>query len=143
MKVWAFSAGGIDASSRLMTGRGPFTSGYAVSLTCLLIQRPNGLVLVDTGWGSRTAEDPRRFPGTLFAITAGAARASNDEIAVGRVRALGFRPEDVSDVVLTHLDIDHVGGLMDFPHARVHVSKPEYAARFHRRQPFRSRIHDS
>jgi glyoxylase-like metal-dependent hydrolase (beta-lactamase superfamily II) len=143
MKVWAFSAGGIDASARLMTGRGSFVGGYAISLTCLLVARPEGLVLVDTGWGSPTVVDPRRFPGTLFALTAGAPHAPRGETALGRVRSLGMRAEDVTDVVLTHLDIDHVGGLADFPHARVHVSRAEHAARFERRQPFRSRIHDS
>jgi glyoxylase-like metal-dependent hydrolase (beta-lactamase superfamily II) len=143
MKVWAFSAGGIDASARLMTGRGSLVGGYAVSLTCLLVARPEGLVLVDTGWGSPTVNDPRRFPGTLFALTAGAPCAAAEDTALGRVRALGLRGEDVTDVVLTHLDIDHVGGLVDFPHARVHVSRAEHAARFERRQPFRSWIHDS
>jgi Metallo-beta-lactamase superfamily len=125
MKVWAFSAGGIDASARLMTGRGAFVGGYAVSLTCLLVSRPEGLVLVDTGWGSPTVVDPRRFPGTLFALTAGAPHAERGETALGRVRSLGMRAEDVTDVVLTHLDIDHVGGLADFPHARVHVCAGE------------------
>jgi hypothetical protein len=50
VKVWTFSAGGIDASARLMTGRGSFVGGHAVSLTCILIERPEGVVLVDTGW---------------------------------------------------------------------------------------------
>jgi len=29
----------------------------------------------------------------------------------------------VTDVVLTHADPDHVGGLADLPHARVHLSE--------------------
>ena len=33
---------------------------------------------------------------------------------------------DVRDIVLTHLDFDHAGGLDDFPHARVHVLAEEY-----------------
>jgi glyoxylase-like metal-dependent hydrolase (beta-lactamase superfamily II) len=93
--------------------------------------------------GSPTVDDPRRFPGTLFALTAGSPRVRLEDTALGRVRALGLRADDVSDVVLTHLDIDHVGGLVDFSRARVHVSHAEHAARFARRQPFRSRIHDS
>ena len=48
--------------------------------------------------------------------------------AVARVRALGFSPEDVRDLVLTHLDLDHAGGMADFPHARVHVYGPEHDA---------------
>jgi glyoxylase-like metal-dependent hydrolase (beta-lactamase superfamily II) len=143
MRVWLFSAGGIDASSRLMTGRGPFRGGHAVSLTCILVERASGLVLVDSGWGSPTVEAPKRYPGLLFDVTAGRPHATREEIALGRVTTLGFRAEDVRDIVLTHLDIDHVGGLCDFPSARVHVSRLEHAARFHRHQPLRSRIHDS
>ena len=143
MKVWAFSAGGIDGSARLMTGRGAFFGGYPVSLTCILVARREGLVLVDTGWGSPTVRDPRRFPGTFFALTAGAPQVTLQETALGHVRALGMSGDDVTDIVLTHLDIDHVGGLIDFPNARVHVSRAEHAARFERRQPFRSWVHSS
>ena len=35
---------------------------------------------------------------------------------------------DVTDVVLTPLDLDHAGGLSDFPTARVHVHEAELAA---------------
>jgi glyoxylase-like metal-dependent hydrolase (beta-lactamase superfamily II) len=143
MRVWFFSAGGVDASSRLMTGAGPWRGGHAVSLTCVLVERGDGLVLIDSGWGSPTADAPERFPGWLFDVTAGRPHATRAETAKGRVEALGFRAEDVRDIVVTHLDIDHVGGLVDFPSARVHVSRLEHAARFHRSQPFRSRVHDS
>ena len=43
------------------------------------------------------------------------------EPAVTQVKALGFDPEDVRHIVLTHLDIDHGGGLPDFPEAQVHL----------------------
>ena len=42
-----------------------------------------------------------------------------------QVRALGFKPADVRHIVLTHLDIDHGGGLPDFPHAQVHLWERE------------------
>jgi glyoxylase-like metal-dependent hydrolase (beta-lactamase superfamily II) len=47
------------------------------------------------------------------------------EAAADRVRAIGRHPEDVTDIVCTHLDVDHAAGLKDFPKARVHVSKAE------------------
>jgi glyoxylase-like metal-dependent hydrolase (beta-lactamase superfamily II) len=143
VRVWAFSAGEIDGPARLMTGRGPLLGGYRVSLTCVLVERTAGLVLVDTGWGSPTVRDPRAYPGRLFELTAGRPRATDDTTALGRVRALGFRAEDVTDVVVTHLDIDHVGGLVDFPRARVHVAHAEHAATFTARRPLRRRLHDS
>ncbi|HET6184807.1 MAG TPA: N-acyl homoserine lactonase family protein [Acetobacteraceae bacterium] len=37
----------------------------------------------------------------------------------------GVRPEDVQDVVLTHLHYDHVGNFHLFPHARFHLQEPE------------------
>ena len=41
-----------------------------------------------------------------------------------QVRALGFDPKDVRHVAMTRLDLDHVGGLSDFPWAAVHVHTP-------------------
>jgi glyoxylase-like metal-dependent hydrolase (beta-lactamase superfamily II) len=37
-------------------------------------------------------------------------------------RKLGFLPEDVKHVILTHLHADHVGYLASFPNAQIHVS---------------------
>jgi glyoxylase-like metal-dependent hydrolase (beta-lactamase superfamily II) len=48
-------------------------------------------------------------------------RLVEEETAVAQVRALGHDPADVTDIVLTHMDFDHVGGLGDFPQATVHV----------------------
>jgi glyoxylase-like metal-dependent hydrolase (beta-lactamase superfamily II) len=41
------------------------------------------------------------------------------------VRERGIRPEQVTDIILTHMDNDHAGGLHDFPNATVHVSSEE------------------
>jgi len=40
----------------------------------------------------------------------------------------GYDPADVTDIVLTHLGLDHSGGLPDLPAARVHVHDAEYRA---------------
>ncbi|WP_157871168.1 MBL fold metallo-hydrolase, partial [Streptomyces aurantiacus] len=37
------------------------------------------------------------------------------ETALHQIRQLGFRAEDVTHIVVTHFDADHVGGLADFP----------------------------
>ncbi|RBO96465.1 metallo-beta-lactamase superfamily protein [Nocardia puris] len=100
---------------------------------CLLIETETGLVLVDTGYGTACVRDPGRMVGPArFAL--GAALAEH-ETAVHRVRALGLDPADVRDIVLTHLDLDHAGGLSDFPDARVHVHGPELRAAEKSRNP--------
>ncbi|MGH3411963.1 MAG: MBL fold metallo-hydrolase, partial [Marmoricola sp.] len=50
------------------------------------------------------------------------------ETAAAQLRARGHDPAEVTDVVLTHLDLDHAGGVTDFPGARVHVLADELAA---------------
>ena len=48
------------------------------------------------------------------------------ETAISQVQALGFDPADVRNIIVTHLDIDHAGGLPDFPAAKVHLWTREY-----------------
>lgn len=87
---------------------------------CLLVETRSALVLVDTGYGLRDVADPR---GRLSAFFLRLLRPELREemTAVRQIAALGFDPDDVRHVVLTHLDFDHAGGLDDFPHATVHM----------------------
>lgn len=85
---------------------------------CLLIEAPNGLVLVDAGLGDHDLKDPTRLGAMRHLLNASGDRG---EAAVNQVKALGFDPSDVRHVVLTHMDLDHAGGVADFPHATVHV----------------------
>ena len=111
------------------------TSGLGPSrLTCqcLLIEAGDGLVLVDTGFGTRDVRDPRsRIAGFFRAVNN--IRFDPQETAVAQIRRLGLKPEDVRHIVLTHLDFDHAGGLDDFPQATVHLFEPEARAARQRR----------
>jgi glyoxylase-like metal-dependent hydrolase (beta-lactamase superfamily II) len=92
---------------------------------CLLIEADDGLVLIDTGFGTDDVRDPKRlgFPARITA-----ARPQMEETALAQVEALGFTAADVRHIVVTHLDFDHAGGLPDFPDAEVHVFAPELRA---------------
>ena len=96
---------------------------------CLLVERTDGLTLVDTGFGRDDVTDPGRLGRPIVALLRPALDLA--ESAAARVAALGHRVEDVTDIVLTHLDLDHAGGLADFPHARVHVAAAELDAARH------------
>lgn len=109
---------------RLLRGHGSWTKPGRMVCHCLLVETPEALVLVDTGLGTDDVRDPERRLGGGFTAMA-RPRLSFDETAVAQIRALGYDPRDVRHIVPTHLDLDHVGGLSDFPHARVHVYKPE------------------
>lgn len=93
---------------------------------CLLVERPEGLLLVDTGFGSADIADSKRL-GRAFK-TVMRPLLDVTETAAAQVAALGYDVADVHDIVVTHLDLDHVGGVGDFPHARVHVYATELEA---------------
>ena len=96
-----------------------------MSLTCPLIVTGKELIVVDTGIGNRLSGRERQF----FTPQRG-------DGLVGHLRALGFAPEDVTQVILSHLHFDHLGGVIDkaddgtatavFPHAQVVMQKAEW-----------------
>jgi glyoxylase-like metal-dependent hydrolase (beta-lactamase superfamily II) len=93
---------------------------------CLLIETGAGLVLVDTGFGLNCVRDPRKLVGpSRFML---GAELAEHETALRQIQGLGFDPADVRHILLTHLDLDHAGGLSDFPEATVHVHGPEFRA---------------
>lgn len=101
----------------------------------LLLERADGLTLVDTGFGTDDLAHRTRL-GRPF-LTAVRPTLDPAETAMAQVRALGHDPADVTDIVLTHLDLDHAGGIADFPRARIHVHAREHAAVQH--PPLRER----
>lgn len=92
---------------------------------CLLIETENGLVLVDTGLGAQAIEHPKQWLGGGFLLGTGA-RLDPAETALQQIGRLGYDPADVRHVIVTHLDLDHAGGLRDFPQAKVHLHESEY-----------------
>ncbi|MBO9522294.1 MAG: MBL fold metallo-hydrolase [Nocardioidaceae bacterium] len=99
---------------------------------CLLVEGPDGLALVDTGFG--TVDIAEKRMGRAF-VGLMAPSLDPAETAIAQVRAAGYDAADVTDIVLTHLDLDHAGGLGDFPAARVHVFADELAAARARTSP--------
>lgn len=96
---------------------------------CLLVETSQGLVLVDTGFGTRDYRAPS--PKMRFFLSWMGVPRNMEETALHQVRKLGFRPEDVRHIIQTHMHIDHAGGLADFPWAQVHLSEAEYQAIHH------------
>ncbi len=95
---------------------------------CLLVETPDsGLVLIDSGFGTADVEGGSARIGRFFTRLA---RPKFDlaETALHQIQAMGYSAGDVRHIVLTHLDIDHAGGLGDFPNAKVHVMKAEREA---------------
>jgi glyoxylase-like metal-dependent hydrolase (beta-lactamase superfamily II) len=111
---------------RLFGGRGGPWAVAPMCCHCLMIESDNGLILVDSGLGVEDVADPRRL-GSMF-TTLLRPRLEVAETALRQIADLGFRVDDVRHIVPTHLDLDHAGGLVDFPAATVHVHAAELRA---------------
>lgn len=82
------------------------------SMNQFLVNTGTKLVLVDAG------------AGTFYGPTLGH--------TVANLRAAGYTPEQVDDVVITHMHADHIGGLAKdgkavFPHAVLHIARADVA----------------
>ncbi len=110
----------------LIGQRGGLARGRMVA-HCLLVETErDGLVLVDTGFGTRDVAGHTPLARPFRALVG--PRLDEQETAIAQVRARGLDPADVRHIVVTHLDVDHAGGLVDFPHAKVHLHAREHAA---------------
>jgi glyoxylase-like metal-dependent hydrolase (beta-lactamase superfamily II) len=112
---------------RLVSGEGALFAEATMVCHCLLVETSDGLVLVDTGIGMGDVEDARGRLGGMF-VSVVRPRLDPAETALRQVERLGFSAADVRHVIPTHLDLDHAGGLPDFPDAKVHIFEAEHAA---------------
>lgn len=109
---------------------GAFFDGFSKSLTahlvchCLLIETNQGLVLIDTGFGTQDVVSPYSRLSPFF-IHFNRIQFEQKYTALAQIERLGFAAADVRHIVLTHLDFDHAGGLEDFPEATVHIMQTE------------------
>lgn len=111
---------------RLISGEGGLGAAEIVC-HCLLIEAGGELVLIETGFGTEDARHPYRRLGVPFKVLM-RAKPREDETAIAQIRSLGLDPADVRHITVTHLDLDHAGGLPDFPGAEVHVFAAERQA---------------
>ena len=101
-------------------------SKLRTGLVCTLVETDKGLALIDTGPGLEDYAQPHLMMNLFQVIT----KVSFDpqEAAINQVKRMGYHPEDVHHIILTHMHFDHCGGLPDFPWAEVHVHQRELDA---------------
>lgn len=92
---------------------------------CTVLQLKDKLILLDSGIGlqDNTIETSRFTPSLIQAI---GLKLNPNLAAINQFKNKGLDPNCVTDIVVTHLDCDHISGLADFPKARVHLSQEEY-----------------
>ncbi|MGM0559039.1 MAG: MBL fold metallo-hydrolase [Myxococcota bacterium] len=123
-QFWLFHCGWIRvprpafvAGARLDFPRLPFLAGLA-------IHPEHGPILIDAPFGRAGFGNLGKFIGTLARTTG---MKFDEDWSVGaRVQQLGFRPDEVQHICMTHLHFDHTGGLHELPNATIHVCSDEW-----------------
>lgn len=97
-----------------------------LTLRSLIVETDGHVILVDTGWGDKQDEKFFRH-----------VHLHGGEGLIEGLKSRGYRPEDITDVFLTHLHADHCGGAVKrstsgsgyeiaFPNAEYHVSRTQW-----------------
>ncbi|MBP7549951.1 MAG: MBL fold metallo-hydrolase [Gemmatimonadaceae bacterium] len=143
-RIHALQAGGQRLDGGAMFGVVPKTlwerripaderNRIALGMRCLLVEHPDGLVLIDTGIGNK--EDAK----FLDIYCTEASVPGHRSMLDAALAAAGFTAADVRVVINTHLHFDHAGGntfraddgrvAPAFPNARyvVHAGELDYA----------------
>jgi glyoxylase-like metal-dependent hydrolase (beta-lactamase superfamily II)/rubredoxin len=94
---------------------------YRSSLQNYVIDTGDEVILVDTGM---PAEVPEQVPDEKTIIYMGRKIRSY----VDALAALGYKPEQVSKILITHKHADHTGELRAFPQAKIYASREECKA---------------
>jgi N-acyl homoserine lactone hydrolase len=121
-KMWALPGACLSVPRSALVQGG---DSSMVKLPCpsFLIEHPKGLVLFDTGCNPRLMDDPVAYLGEMANTMA--IEWSKTETLDKQIRSVGYKPEDIKYVVLSHTHFDHAGGLKYFPHAKFIVGANE------------------
>jgi glyoxylase-like metal-dependent hydrolase (beta-lactamase superfamily II) len=95
-------------------------------MNVFVVEHPAGLCVFDTG---ERADAAKRgyFPWWHPYFRLSRFELEEPDEAAEQLRTLGFEPNDVRWVVLSHLHTDHVGGVKDFSRSEIVVNHAEWA----------------
>jgi len=103
-------------------------TGYSFAMTAgsILVKHPNGDLLIDTGNSSHFEDEISAYPFLLRFKLRNLAGQLNPEVPLPQLlRLVGGDPDRIRWVVLSHVHLDHSGGLMDLPRIPVLLTGEE------------------
>lgn len=137
LKLDLITAGSCTHPAWVVTGRPSLKILRFPSLVGVIEHPSRGLILFDAGYSPRFFTETRRLPGSLYRhltpVTCG-----EEDTAAAQLRKAGRDPEDVALVILSHFHADHVGGLLDFPRARLLYRRSALEREFRRLSAWRN-----
>ena len=124
MKLYAFECGILKSQKHLFVAGKGVGQPFDVPVPFFLIEHDKGLVMYDTGNALEVARDKVKHWGAGL-VAAYDPIMTEDQYCVNQLAKIGVMPEDITDVVFSHLHLDHAGGCGEFPNARYYVQRRE------------------
>ena len=108
------------------TGKTFSNFSFGSTAGSVLIKHPAGDLLIDTGNSSHFDDEIRGFPlGTWLKLRFLAGQLKAENPLPQALRRAGEEAANLRWVILSHVHLDHAGGLMDLPHLPVLISREE------------------
>jgi len=123
MKLYLFETGILKSQKQFFTHSLGVGEEFNVPVPFLLIEHPKGIVLFDTGCALEVVDNKKEHWGEI--LTAYDPIMSKDAWCANAISKAGYKPEDVNYVILSHLHLDHAGGVGQFPNATYIVQREE------------------
>lgn len=117
-----YEAGYCTHPERATRQGAPARSCEFPALVALLRHPTQGWILFDTGYSEHFLHATAAFPERLYRVLTPVHLPPQAALAA-QLRRDGIAPEDIAWIVVSHLHGDHIGGLADFPRARIACSR--------------------
>jgi len=88
------------------------------ALIALIEHSRYGAILFDTGYSTYFYEATRKYPEKIYSFMT-PVKIEAKENAGAQLDRIGYKPDQIKWIILSHFDPDHIGGLRDFPNARI------------------------
>jgi len=124
IKLYFFECGTLKSQKQYFTLNKDIGMPFEVPVPFFLIKHPKRNILFDLGNSLFVAENPEKHWGDV--VNAYYPVMKKEQYVVNQLKKIGINPEDINYVILSHLHLDHAGGVGDFPNAVYVVQQKEY-----------------
>lgn len=124
LKLYMFECGTLKSEKHLFTLNKGIGEPFEVPVPFFLIQYKGKNILFDTGNAVEVSKNPQKHWGEI--VNTYYPVMDESQYVVNQLKnVLKIKPEDIDYVILSHLHLDHAGGVGAFPNAQYIVHKRE------------------
>lgn len=127
VKLYMFQTGTLKTKTKYIK-MNQSNEDFEIPVPWFLIKHPKGDVVIDGGNAKEVSEDMHAHWGSV--VSAYEPVMGRQENCIDQLKNIGVDPSTIKNVLVSHLHLDHSGGVGRFPNANYLVQKKEYEYAF-------------